>query len=39
MDEQLEFDFMGISEDPQEPKRLHVQIALLKTLLIQPTLC
>ena len=30
MDEQLELDFMGISDDPQESQRLHAQIALLK---------
>ena len=30
MVEQLELDFMGFSDDSQEPQRLHAQIALLK---------
>ena len=30
MVDQLELDFMGISDDSQEPQRLHAQIALLK---------
>ena len=30
MVEQLELDFMGISDDSQEPQRIHAQIALLK---------
>jgi len=31
MVDELELDFMGISDDPQEPQRLHAQIALLKS--------
>jgi len=31
MVDQLEFDFMGISDDSQESQRLHTQIALLKS--------
>ena len=30
MVDQLEFDFMGISDNSQEPQRLHAQVALLK---------
>ena len=36
MVDQLELDFMGISDDPQEPQRLHAQIALLKNA-VDPT--
>jgi len=36
MFEQLELDFMGISDDSQEPQRIHAQIALLKNA-VDPT--
>lgn len=36
MTEQLEFDFMGVSDAPQELQRIHVQIALLKNA-VDPT--